>query len=911
MAGLLGALALTAFAIMAGSGDAEAGREEPPPTGTEVPTSEPEPTGTETASEEADDRGTDESGATGTEAELGGGNPDLVVTKTSDTFDNVCGSDCSLREAVVEANRRTGNDTIILEGDTYVLTIPACTASCDQLDDETSGDLDIRSNVTIMGTNARQTIIDAQNITDAGGGTTGLDTRVIDTIGAGAIFVKLQDLTLQNGDSDDHGGGFSNRVGATTTLLRLTVKSNDTDGATTTGGGIFNEGEIDITRTTINGNTTSGMGGGIFNGGAGDIDMENVTVSGNSAPASDGGNLYNADAAAEMRLNNVTVANATSGDGITRFAGNVLLKNSLVVENTTRDCTEVTGNNAQTQGQNTDSDGTCDLSPSLGDTTDGGTIIQPLDNYGGPTNTHALVPGSSAIDSADNSDCASVDQREVPRPINGDNDPGAVCDRGAFELATCAGATATIIGTSGPDTINGTANIDVVLALGGGDTISTFGGNDVICAGDGNDTIRPGVGADDVHGGTGVDTLDYGAATARVVINLTTNTTAGPGSGPDDLEGIENGITGSGRDLLVGDAGANVLSAGSDRDFVYGRGGNDDLNGGSGLDVIYGGTGNDDMFGGSDGDRLYGNEGDDDLDGGDGNDRLVGGQDDDIMIGGEGNDRLIGFDGNDELNGGNGNDRISGQDGNDLLFGEAGDDSLDGGAGNDEIDGGTGVDLVTFNGAIAVDANLNSGVATGNGTDDLDNVEKLAGSSGSDTLIGDDLNNTLNGRGGNDLLIGNGGDDRLVGGPGGDDTVSFPGNTSVNVNLAAGTATGHGSDLLFGVENVIGSATGDTITGDGLANKLEGGDGADDIDGGGGPDEILAGDGIDDVIGGSGNDDIFGGEGDDALDGSGDNDDIFGEGGNDILDGGFGVDSCDGGTGSDFGINCEAQSNIP
>jgi hypothetical protein len=56
-----------------------------------------------------------------------------------------------------------------------------------------------------------------------------------------------------------------------------------------------------------------------------------------------------------------------------------------------------------------------------------------LSDNGGPTLTHALLPGSAAIDSGLNRHCPGVDQRGQPRPQDGDGDGHAVCDVGAFE----------------------------------------------------------------------------------------------------------------------------------------------------------------------------------------------------------------------------------------------------------------------------------------------------------------------------------------------------------------------------------------------------------------------------------------------------------------------------------------------
>lgn len=62
-------------------------------------------------------------------------------------------------------------------------------------------------------------------------------------------------------------------------------------------------------------------------------------------------------------------------------------------------------------------------------------LLAPLGNYGGPTETIALLPGSPAIDAGDDTVCAAtgpgtvnnLDQRGVARPV------GAHCGIGSFE----------------------------------------------------------------------------------------------------------------------------------------------------------------------------------------------------------------------------------------------------------------------------------------------------------------------------------------------------------------------------------------------------------------------------------------------------------------------------------------------
>jgi hypothetical protein len=64
-------------------------------------------------------------------------------------------------------------------------------------------------------------------------------------------------------------------------------------------------------------------------------------------------------------------------------------------------------------------------------------ILNPtLANNGGPTPTHALVTGSSAVDAVmDTCPPPSTDQRGVIRPQDGNQDGGATCDIGSYESA--------------------------------------------------------------------------------------------------------------------------------------------------------------------------------------------------------------------------------------------------------------------------------------------------------------------------------------------------------------------------------------------------------------------------------------------------------------------------------------------
>ena len=138
------------------------------------------------------------------------------------------------------------------------------------------------------------------------------------------------------------------------------------------------------------------------------------------------------------------------------------------------------------------------------------------------------------------------------------------------------------------------------------------------------------------------------------------------------------------------------------------------------------------------------------------------------------NEILLGRDGSsgDTLNGGDGDDILIGLGGNDTLNGGNGNDILVGGSGNDALNGGAGIDTASYidaTSAVTVSLAAASAQNTGGaGTDTLNSIENLIGSSYGDTLTGNNSNNLLIGGAGNDTLVGNGGDDILIGGLGAD-----------------------------------------------------------------------------------------------------------------------------------------------
>jgi large repetitive protein len=117
-------------------------------------------------------------------------------------------------------------------------------------------------------------------------------------------------------------------------------------------------------------------------------------------------------------------------------------------------------------------------------------------------------------------------------------------------------------------------------------------------------------------------------------------------------------------------------------------------------------------------------------------------------------------------------------------------------------------------------------------------------------LIGNSAANTLTGGPGNDTIYGGGGSDTITTGAGtnfvnggsGIDVLDYSGAAGpVNVNLATGMAANGfgGTDSFRKIENVTGSAFGDTLIGSSGDNVINGGAGADILTGNGGNDTFV------------------------------------------------------------------------
>jgi Ca2+-binding RTX toxin-like protein len=282
--------------------------------------------------------------------------------------------------------------------------------------------------------------------------------------------------------------------------------------------------------------------------------------------------------------------------------------------------------------------------------------------------------------------------------------------------------------------------------------------------------------------------------------------------------------------------------------------------GGAGNDTLYGGRGMDELHGGGGRDFLYGREMNDFLDGGvPGVAVYADNTGNDVLYGGSGDDTLHASDyGNCTLYGDGDNDTLFGWQGNDSLYGGSGNDALHGYTGNDRLVGGSGHDRYVFSAATSA-AEVDTVVEySGGGTDRLD----FSALSAAVTV---DLTN--------------------------DTTLASHGTRRV--------ATGAAGQAAF-LEDVVGGAGGDRITGNGVRNYLYGGGGIDTLHGGGGSDYLYGGASRDYLYGDQDVDYLYGGSGNDYLYGGSENDYLWGESGADVLRGEEGRDWYNAGTEGDI-----------
>jgi large repetitive protein len=143
----------------------------------------------------------------------------------------------------------------------------------------------------------------------------------------------------------------------------------------------------------------------------------------------------------------------------------------------------------------------------------------------------------------------------------------------------------------------------------------------------------------------------------------------------------------------------------------------------------------------------------------------------------------------------------------------------------------------------------------GNGTDSVTGgsgvVDHLLGGNGTDTLTGNANQDILRGGAGSDTIDGGAGTTDLIDFSDGSSGITFTLVQSASTTSANVTGAGLGTDTYSNIEGVIGTQSGDTLTGSALADIIDGNGGNDTIAGGLGGDTIIGGIGADVLRGGT------------------------------------------------------------
>ena len=170
------------------------------------------------------------------------------------------------------------------------------------------------------------------------------------------------------------------------------------------------------------------------------------------------------------------------------------------------------------------------------------------------------VKGGAGHDTADYSDRAN------PLTISMDDVAG---DGEAGENDNVGSDVEVLVGGSGPDVLTGNAADNTIYGNAGDDVLGGRAGADTLGGGDGNDTLSGGDGADVLQGNDGIDTTTYADAAGGVRVTLDGKPGDGA-AGENDNVDTENASGSPGDDVLIGNAGANLLDGGDGNDRILG-----------------------------------------------------------------------------------------------------------------------------------------------------------------------------------------------------------------------------------------------------------------------------------------------------------------------------------------------------
>jgi hypothetical protein len=343
---------------------------------------------------------------------------------------------------ILDGNQR-GRLFHIIDGVT--VSISGLTTTRGQADDRGGAILNDHSTLTVSDCMIGENILSS----DKGG-------AICNDGASGTATLTINNSTVRNSSSDNRGGGIYNdgvSGSATLTINNSIVTENivangggaiyndGTQGSATliinystisdngalypgsSGGAIANEGfegtaTVTISNSSLSGNASGWRGGGVYNdgvNGSATLTVTNSTVSDNWAAApyvrGSGGGIYNG-------WGTLTMSNCTfSENWAENLGGGVYNGGTATIGNTIFKTGGRGGENivsfgtVTSNGYNLSNDGAGGVLTAMGDRINTDPMLGPLQDNGGPTFTHALLPGSPAIDAGKNFAAGSTDQR--------------------------------------------------------------------------------------------------------------------------------------------------------------------------------------------------------------------------------------------------------------------------------------------------------------------------------------------------------------------------------------------------------------------------------------------------------------------------------------------------------------------
>jgi Right handed beta helix region len=213
------------------------------------------------------------------------------------------------------------------------------------------------------------------------------------------LQVTITDCTISGNSAY---GGIHFEGVPTLTVTNSTISGNSANAGQGSGGGIRGAHGVSVENSTISGNSAAAIGGGIYGG---TIEIVNSTISGNSAGTS-GGGIYEDGGSLNVTNSTITGNSAPSGGGIYNkrgILGNSVVEISDIILNAGSSGENIfnDGGTVTSEGYNLSSDDGGGYLTGPGDQINTDPLLGPLQDNGGPTFTHALLPGSPAIDAGD------------------------------------------------------------------------------------------------------------------------------------------------------------------------------------------------------------------------------------------------------------------------------------------------------------------------------------------------------------------------------------------------------------------------------------------------------------------------------------------------------------------------------